>query len=566
MIKLFINNVKTRLSQYGPFRRLDAFCSSGMYPVEVLGTEPGFLPLLTAIFSENRYNQVLAVLPTQKEAEDFASDIQLFLGDCAHHFPSWQTVPYSDLSAASWIHAKRSRVLSLLLGGKRIFTVAPLAAFLSPLPEVEKTRIRLFPINSGKKLDLESLVKMLSEYGYDRVPRVTLPGEFAVRGEVLDLFLPGESRPIRLLLDFETVENIRYFDPITQRSQDFLDSTSVPPLSECIMLPGEEEKTMHAMREKKIPEKAAAEAFERMKQDPYSSGLEYTIPLTYTHPASILDYMSQDSAVFFIDYERLHQGAEMMEREYKTCFARIRGSNKPVAPPETALLQFTQLESRVSRKILFPMHKSEKSGQNRVVFACDPPHSYFGNIVYFTEEMGNLTGLGYSIYIFADYEAQAERIRHLVQDLAVSVIPAGITRGFTIPELKLMLIHENEIFRRKKHVARTLRKIESEKIDSFVDLEEGDFIVHFQHGIGCYRGLHRIKAAGNERDYITLEYADKEIIYLPTEQVNLVERYITPGIRSPRLDKIGGRSWAARKAKVKKAVEDIAAQLLDLYS
>lgn len=131
---------------------------------------------------------------------------------------------------------------------------------------------------------------------------------------------------------------------------------------------------------------------------------------------------------------------------------------------------------------------------------------------------------------------------------------------------KLLVIQENEIFGRKKNTPKSIRKVNSKPIDTFVDLTPGDYIVHVNYGIGLFKGIERVKAMGTERDYIKLEYADEEIAFVPIEQVNMVQRYIGSENEKPRLDRIGSKNWSARKAKVQQKVEEIAEKLIDLYS
>ncbi len=149
---------------------------------------------------------------------------------------------------------------------------------------------------------------------------------------------------------------------------------------------------------------------------------------------------------------------------------------------------------------------------------------------------------------------------------SVEILPLSISAGFTLPEQKLLAIQEAEIFGRKRRIPRSVGTAKSAAIESFVELTPGDFVVHVNYGIGEFLGIERISAAGNERDYITLEYADGEKLFLPIEQVNLVQRYIGQEGRKPRLDSLGGKGWQKRKEKARKAVEELAQGLLELYS
>ncbi len=188
---------------------------------------------------------------------------------------------------------------------------------------------------------------------------------------------------------------------------------------------------------------------------------------------------------------------------------------------------------------------------------------------------------GYQVFIFAVYDVQAERLRHILKDLPVQILPQSISGGFALPAMdgdgkagKILAIQEAEIFGRKRRIPRSVGTARTATIDSFVELSEGDLVVHVNHGIGMFRGIERISVAANapggsaryDRDYITLEYADGEKLFLPIEQVNLVQRYIGQEGKKPQLDSLGGKAWQRRKERAKKAVEELAQGLLELYS
>ena len=207
---------------------------------------------------------------------------------------------------------------------------------------------------------------------------------------------------------------------------------------------------------------------------------------------------------------------------------------------------------------------------------CDPPRSFFGNIPYFREQIDELSKAGYQIYVFAVYESQVNRIRAMLgknenisNDIYhdnLEVLPYSISSGFSLPESRILVIQENEIFGRKRRLPSTASRAPSAPVESFIELNQGDFVVHVSYGIGLYHGISRMSAAGIERDYMEVEYSDQERIYVPIEQVNLVQRYIGKDGIKPRLDRIGGRSWETRKLRVRKAVAEMADRLVELYS
>ncbi|MEJ2665437.1 MAG: CarD family transcriptional regulator, partial [Spirochaetia bacterium] len=277
-------------------------------------------------------------------------------------------------------------------------------------------------------------------------------------------------------------------------------------------------------------------------------------------------YCRDDCLLVLQDSEALANSAEIMGGEYRELFERVRGQRKIAAAPEMILNDFTRVVSDFPYRIDFSSEFKQQAGHTQISFPSDPPRSFFGNISYFKQELEGMLQAGYEVFIFAGYAAQTERIAHLLKEYEVTVLPLSVSAGFCIPDLKIMVIKENEIFRRKMRAAAAMQRYKTEPVESFIDLEQGDYIVHLQHGIGIYCGIERISARGFERDYIKLEYAEKEFIFIPTEQVNLIQRYVAVGGRKPKLDKIGGKAWSTRKQKVKDSVEDLAGSLLHLYS
>jgi len=187
-------------------------------------------------------------------------------------------------------------------------------------------------------------------------------------------------------------------------------------------------------------------------------------------------------------------------------------------------------------------------------------------MVFFREELATLIKDGWRVVVFAESEHQAARVAEIIKDETIDILPLAISTGFGVPDLKLLIIQEGEIFGRRRHIPRSVKHAKSAVIDTFVELNPGDYVVHVNYGIGRFEGIERVRAMGNERDYIKIMYADEETVFIPIEQVNLVQRYIGSEGEAPRLDRLGSKSWENRKNKVKKSVEDIAARLIDLYS
>jgi transcription-repair coupling factor (superfamily II helicase) len=302
-------------------------------------------------------------------------------------------------------------------------------------------------------------------------------------------------------------------------------------------------------------------------------GEEMFFSLAFEKPSCLLDYIGQRGALFLLDRERLENTHENLVREYHGLYSRAVREKCEYPLPVRLLFNFEEMlneySSSVSRMISFRSIKGEaKKGVSHIELSCEPGRSFFGNINYLKEEFAALLNSGWQIAVAAESQVQADRIKMILEPhKSLSIMAVPLTAGFSLPDIKFMLVQENEIFGRRKLPPRSLKTARSSPIDTFLEINPGDYIVHVNHGIGLFKGIERLSSGGNERDYIKIEYADEEMVFVPVEQLNLVQRYIgNDGLQSPRLDKLGSKSWENRKGRVKKSVEDIAQKLIELYS
>ncbi|MDR2798783.1 MAG: transcription-repair coupling factor, partial [Treponema sp.] len=542
----------------------------GQFPLEIEAVEGSLAAILLSLLSETSTVPFLVVVPTETDATHLAADLQT-LRTPALVFPWWGALPYQDLSPRSGVLGERTKVLSLLLAGEDALepcriVIASQRAFLSPVPSPEYLSSFLIPLKPGDTLDTTALVATLVNYGYTRVPKVQVQGEFALRGEVLDILMGGDETAYRILCNFTKIESIKRFDPLTQTSQ-----TQVPQLLLRFF-----SHPVHRDVGSRIDfrftvseDRAAVEALmdARKGQAKDDAVLEPKKPSLETPTQGNIKMYFEEGAVCFIDKERLENAQESLERECRNLYAKAC-REREVPRPEEVLLNFKELFQSSPRRFSFMgMKGGGEPGARRFSLAGEPPRSFFGNVNYLREEFAALTKEGWEILVAAESDVQASRIRELLKDEAsVSVRFLPLSAGFALPDSKLMVVQENEIFGRRRRPPRSLKTVRSRAIDTFVELNPGDFVVHVNYGIGLFKGIERIHALGHERDYIKLEYAGEEFVFVPIEQVNLVQRYIGNEGSPPRLDKLGSKSWENRKSRVKQSVEDIAQKLITLYS
>ncbi len=618
--------------------------SDTVFPINIYGLQGASFSYFTDEYLRNTYLQTLQtiqykdssrnnidyktfssdlviVVPSEYEANNLYNDYKnLFPEYEIYILPGWGTYPYRPAANGSLVFAQRAGVLSKLcehntintLKNKvRIFIVTQ-RSFISKLPNPEYLANNSFKLSVKDKIDTIKIAKKLSELGYTKVSRVNVKGEFSLRGEVLDIFLPLEDNPTRVIFDFDEISSIKIFETDAQMTIGKKDEIFIHPLKEVIWndeLVSILTKKLKDYEDASIENNATLDGATDIhlgfseKAKEYLDNFLIELSIKYTAEAeeffyhllwekeySILDYISSNTTVFFYDYDRLVNGQLTINREYTNIY-RKQKDELPIFPPQYIIYDFDILSKSFSNSLYFrTLSKNydneaeideniessvENSVHSDIKLSIEPGRSFFGNINYMKEELEKLQNDGWNIYIFTDNENQQLRIQEIFKQFTnpenkalkpVVLIPKAITSGFNIPDIKLLVIQENEIFGRRKYVPKTTAKAKSQAIDTFVELNPGDYIVHVNWGIGLFHGIERVKSLGNERDYIKLEYADEEFAFVPIEQVNLVQRYIGNEGEKPKIDRIGSKSWENRKSKVQKAVEDIAQKLIDLYS
>ena len=576
------------------------------FPYHIHGLSGGIFAFFLAEYVRRFKTGLCIVVPTEKEIEELRADLDI-AGLQVHILPWWGNIAYRPVQNSAPVFAERAQVLAelceLCLSGDdrasqagrngadnaKTVTVMTQRAFLTPVPPPEYLKTLTCTLQKGNDIDTEKIAELLIQWGYTRVPRVSVRGEFALRGEVLDICAAAnkgsQHTAYRIQFDFFTVEKIKSFDMHTQSSVEEFDSLTLYPMKEVIW---DDERIAGLEKNMGVLPEFTPEGTEKLiahlKEYRSFDGEELFYPLCFDKQASILDYLGATAAgahaeppvLLFMDYDRQRNAVDALEREYQGLYNKVTRTidddikhNLLITEypmPQRLLLSFTEQIAAYPHSLFLRTLKETDNTVESIVFNCDPPRSFFGNIVYLKEELAHLQQEGWHIFVFAESEAQALRIGELLKDIDAEILPLTLSSGFGIPELKILVIQENEIFGRRRRIPKSVKQVKSSVIDTFVELNPGDYVVHVNYGIGQFKGIERVKALGHERDYINLLYAQDETVFIPIEQANLVQRYIGNEGEAPRLDIIGSKAWENRKNKVKKSVEDIADKLIDLYS
>ena len=517
----------------------------------ILGMQSSFLPLFLSLQKQKR--PLILITPTYEQALALKNDFECF-GINALLFPSIQQNIYEP----SQVNLGLAHYLSLM-ESYSIYIIS-IRSFLKKLPAKEYIANLSFSLGVNENIDISVLGEKLTSLGYLRTPKVSLPGEFAVRGEVLDIFLHQENLAHRIQFEFDQILQIRLFDVENQISHAYVEQIHILPAREVIL----SENDFSLISEhwnKKYPRIPLN--IEKLQQEIHYH--ELFIPLVSNHSYSIADYLPHESQLIFVEHENIIHHAQAFKHELTELYKQTLRKGLSVPSPED--LFFSHDELIPSKGAIFLKNLPTAGEDVDLTFTIEGARSFFGNISLLKEELQQLLKNQYQIFIFAETQQQGLRIRELFSGMNIMVIPHGLSSGFCLPSAKILILCEHEIFGRKKRSALPAYKtMTTQAIDSFVDLSPEDYVVHVNHGVSQFKGIQRMRTGGQERDYIVLEFADKDIVYLPIEQVNLVQRYIGQEGNHPRLDKIGGKSWNAKKSQARKSAEELADYLLDLYA
>jgi transcription-repair coupling factor (superfamily II helicase) len=564
---------------------------------------------------EGLQRATLVVAGNDKAAEELVAELQAFHGEKSddsflarrvHLFPSREAPPLEMVSPSVDVEASRTSALYQLAQSKRpvlVASVDALAQWVIP-PDALQAASLYFVV--GDDLLLEELVPRLEGAGYRKVATVGEQGELAVRGGIVDLWPPGFEYPLRVELGGDTVESIRLFDPGDQRS--------FQPSEDLVVLPSSPvplERLADAEVRRRIGarcEDLLLPSSERRRLDEYLTsgvnfpGIELLAPYAYGRRTTIVDHLPAGTLVVIVDPPAVEIAVDTLHETL------IEAAHSATAAgsffPEPSLLHLDRAEmhallSRKPRVELDFAETVESSGEAghrtwrvdvamntritaaRVHAKAERGESGFQPVV---DVLTGARNEGNRVVLLASDPTQLGRIEHLLSLAGVEQVVKGQTfakamvghkatiwlveghlhEGFTLNADHLLVVSDEEIFGERRSRPRRRRAGRARMLTALAELKPDDYVVHVDHGVGHYRGLRHMKAAGMEGDFLHIEYAGGDRYFLPVDRINLVEKYTGGSGAEPQLDKIGGTSWERVKRRARDSILEMARELLDL--
>ncbi len=545
---------------------------------------------------------VLIVAPGEREANVLADELTGFLpGLTVRLFPSWQLPPYQILAHSKEVIAQRLQVLEGLSRGERMVVVAPAEALLRRLIPPGDFRAAVVRLAIGDRVERTELLRRLLMLGYERADLVEERGQFGLRGGILDIYTITAHQPVRLEFFDDELDSIRRFSAATQRSEENISDFTLYPAREMVVGDGLREGAKLALKKeyskmadklKRLgdprPGRQLSEKFNEVSEgfDGYFGGIEHFIPFFYHDVTTIIDYLPPQAPVFVNDPARIRDIIDTVHKERGETYKELLGQGR-IFPSQFMDYAGWEdvLKSLAARRgvycSLLPRQPGFVKPQNVVNFPGKGMQSFLGNIEMLSGEIRRWRSAEYAVVILL---SGSQRAQHLISALKDNKIDAfyagsleghvrsgnvvvsagGLGSGFDLPGCRLAIVTESDIYGQRRRVRKEWQR--TDRLAPFVEIKIGDYVVHVNHGIGRYLGIVPLIIEGIQKEYLLLKYAGEDKLYVPVDQVGLIQKYLGSEGEPPRLSRLGGTEWARAKGKVREAVRDMARDLLALYA
>ena len=495
----------------------------------------------------------ILVVPSDADVETMTADSRFFATALAGWsdpeverlvlpFPSHEVDPYRGLAPHFDVASARARALHALASGQARLVIASAAALLPKVSTPERLGTVSLTITSGTEISPVDLGDLLTAAGYTRQDPVDETGEFCIRGGVVDLYPAGAAHPVRLEFVGDTIESVRTYDPASQRSIAALDQIGIVPLQELIT-------------QDDVPDRSA----------------------------TIFDYLARTPPIALVsepDEVRAHvkKTLEQIASSYEETLTK---GNRVPAPADLLVAAadvIGWLDGATSLETL--AIAAENGGSGTAHISCQPAIEFAGRLPEFVAEIRRGRQRGDTVVFVAHTQGRAERTIELLAEYEIFAVPieraedahaasvlvavGHLSRGFRLPDAALQLWAETDVFEEDRKAHERRRSAARTFLSDFRDLKVGDLVVHVDHGIGVFVGLKRIDVGVEHQEFMELRYAGDDKLFVPVERLDLVQKYT--GASRPALDKLGGTTWEKAKTRVKKAMRDMAEELLKLYA
>ncbi len=509
---------------------------------------------------------VVWVVPHGEPFESARDDAEYFRGRGATlAFPEPDTLPYDPSSPHPAVTADRLETLARLAAGETGLVVATVRGVLQKVPAPDKLRRALLSLKVGAEVDPAKLVERLVYLGYERMVEVEAMGHLARRGGILDVWAVGQNDPLRLEFDSDVLASLRRFDASSQRSIEKLPEALVLPRYEILVEPHEAEAIAQRLRE-------AGDDAARGGANLFHEGMERFAGHYDRALATLDDYLPDDTILLIDDPAKLNERAEDLAALVARGFDEARAQYPLVSPPAElfrpseawATLQRTRRGADWMGSVAVVGEEAAYAG--RLIVDCAPPEPLQRSTEKLKAHLVELAANDIDAVLLCDNSGQRDRLFEMLGTTGATLGVGLVSGGFTLKGAGLAILTDHEVFARYRRRRRRARRTGGLSLAELSQLKVGDFVVHEDHGVGAYRGLKRLTLSGQETDCLEISYAGKDVLYVPVHQLSMVSRYAAGEGAKPAVHALGSAQWQKTKARAKKAIQDMAEELIRAYA
>lgn len=536
--------------------------------------------------------QTIFITNSDLEAKKVYDDLSFYMKDKVEYI-GFQDILFYHLDAKDRSEeAKRLKVLLKLAKGENIILVTSIEAVMRKYIPKEILLENIYTYKIGDVINLEKLSETLVNLGYERVSKIEGFGQFSIRGGIVDIFSLEYNNPIRMELFDDEIDSIRTFDVFSQKSIEKINKFSITPSREFIY-PENVEEAVDKIK-KDTDKNTNEDVFlniDNINSKTYFQGIENYIDYLYPEEnKSIFTYLQENAIVFFNDISRTKERCENYLNEFKENYKLNLERGLAIKNQGKLLYTYNDLDflsegRKLVLNTLLPKPINDFNVKSIINFDSREVPTFNAKVDVLAEELNRLKYNGYKIVLATNTYDRAKKLHADLLDLdlestiskdrdmeikssQIVIIPARITSGFEYKSIKFVVITDNEMIgvHKRTSTSKSKKQKKGKKIESFLDLNIGDYVVHENSGVGRYTGIEQITVNNIKKDYMKLVYQGGDNLYVPIDQMDKVQKYIGVEEDKVKLNKLGTNEWTRAKAKVKKEIEDMTKELIELYA